>query len=186
MQMLGQMIHDPEGVEGPESIQGLGLLPINTTMRPSKITLNGTGMLTAKFLFGQRIENIALHGYEIHVGETSYVGEVSAFAQLMRRTNDSKESVVDGCVGADSRIFGTYLHGLFDGDVFRHTFICAARQFCHLAPPTELSNWGSKRQESMDRLARTVSESLDLPTIFEWVGLKYQVQTARETSGAAR
>jgi adenosylcobyric acid synthase len=174
MQMLGQLILDPEGIEGLESIRGLGLLPINTTMRPSKITLAGTGALITKSLFGQPIGNVSLNGYEIHVGETSYVGPAQPFAQLTRRTKDSQESVVDGCVSPDSRIFGTYLHGLFDGDDFRHAFIHAARKFCHLAPAAELSNWESKRRESFDRLARTVSESLDLPKIFEWVGLRYQ------------
>ena len=43
MQMLGEMILDPEGIERPESIQGLCLLPINTTMRTAKITVTGTG-----------------------------------------------------------------------------------------------------------------------------------------------
>jgi adenosylcobyric acid synthase len=174
MQMLGELILDPVGIEGPDSIQGLGILPINTTMQPSKITLAGTGVLITKSLFGQPIESVPLHGYEIHVGETSYVERAQPFAQLTRQTKNSQESVVDGCVSPDSRIFGTYLHGLFDGDDFRHAFIHAARKFCHLIAPAELSNWGSKRKESLDRLARTVSESLDLPRIFEWVGLQYQ------------
>jgi len=179
MQMLGQKILDPEGVEGPESIQGLCLLPINTTMRPSKTTLAGTGVLVTKTLFGQPIEDISLRGYEIHVGETSYVGTAQPFAQLVRQTRESQEPVVDGCVGTDSRIFGTYLHGLFDGDDFRYAFIQAARQFYNLAPPGEVSDWGSKRSESLDRLANTVSESLDLTKIFEWVGLRYSHSQAR-------
>lgn len=173
MQMLGEMILDPEGIEGPESTQGLCLLPINTTMRTAKITLTDTGMLVAKSLFGQPTDNVALNGYEIHVGETSYVGPTQPFAQLIRRTKESQESVVDGCVSTDSRIFGTYLHGLFDGDDFRHAFINAARKFCNLAPVTEFGDWGAKRRESLDRLASTVSESLDLRRIFEWVGLRY-------------
>ena len=182
MQMLGEMILDPEGIEGPESIQGLCLLPINTTMRTAKITLTGTGMLVARSLFGQPMGNVPLNGYEIHVGETSYVGPTQPFAQLIRRTRESQESVVDGCVGADSRIFGTYLHGLFDGDDFRHAFIHAARKFCNLAPLTEFSDWGAKRRESFDRLASVVSESLDLPRIFGWVGLRYQRSAVRAVS----
>jgi adenosylcobyric acid synthase len=182
MQMLGQMILDPEGIEGPQSIQGLCLLPINTTMRPSKITFTGKGVLAAKSLFGQPIENVSLHGYEIHVGETSYLGAIQPFAQLVRQTRELQEPVVDGCVSPDFRIFGTYLHGLFDGDEFRHTFVHAARNFCRLAPPSELSNWGSKRRESFDRLASTVSDSLDLPSILKWVGLQYQRCSAPQTS----
>ena len=182
MQMMGQEILDPEGIEGPESVQGLRLLPIITTMRPSKITSPGTGILLTKWLFGQPIESIALRGYEIHVGETSYLWQAKPFARLVRRTSEAQETVVDGCVGADSRIFGTYLHGLFDGDDFRHGFIHAARKFCRLAPPMELSYGGSEREESLNRLARTVSQSLDLPKIFEWVGLEYQHSLARVIS----
>jgi adenosylcobyric acid synthase len=174
MQMLGQLILDPEGIEGPQSIQGLRLLPLNTTMRASKITLTGQGVLATKSLFGQRVENLSLNGYEIHVGETSYLGAAQPFAQLVRQTRESQEPVVDGCVSLDSRIFGTYLHGLFDGDEFRHAFIHAARKFCRLAPPTELNDWESKRRESLDRLASTVSDSMDLASIFKWVGLQYQ------------
>jgi adenosylcobyric acid synthase len=182
MQMLGQMILDPEGIEGPQSIQGLCLLPMNTTMRPSKITLTSKGVLVAKSLFGQPVENLSLHGYEIHVGETSFLGAAQPFAQLARQARESHDPVLDGCVSPDSRIFGTYLHGLFDGDEFRHAFVNAARNFCRLAPPSELSDWGSKRRESFDRLASTVSNSMDLPSIFQWVGLQYQRCSVPQTS----
>jgi adenosylcobyric acid synthase len=186
MQMLGELILDPEGIEGSESIRGLCLLPIRTTMRPSKVTLTGTGQLAANSLFGRPAGNIVLHGYEIHLGETSYIGQAQPFAQLVRQTKESQESVTDGCVSADSRIVGTYLHGLFDGDGFRHAFIHAARSFCHLAPAVELNNWGSKRRESLDRLASVVGHSLDMPKIFEWLGLQYLPLPAPETNEAAR
>jgi adenosylcobyric acid synthase len=185
MQMLGQFISDPDQVEGIESIRGLCLLPINTTMRSSKITIAGTGQLIAGTLFCQPVGYIALHGYEIHVGETSYLEQARPFARLTRQTTEHTETVSDGCISADSRVFGTYLHGIFDGDLFRHAFINAARAFCHLAPAIELSNWASRRQKSLDRLATVVGQSLDMPKIFEWVGLQYQHQSAQEMSEAA-
>ena len=116
----------------------------------------------------------AFSTYEIHVGETSYQADAQPFAQIMRRTNDSQRSVADGCVSADSRVFGTYLHGVFDGDGFRHAFIDAARAFCHLMPAGELNDWASKRENSFDRLASAVSESLDIEKIFAWVGLSHK------------
>jgi adenosylcobyric acid synthase len=174
MQMLGQMIVDPEGVESSESIRGLCLLPIKTTMQPSKITLICSGRLVTDVLFGQAIAHIPLRGYEIHVGETSYLEPARPFAQLARQTKETNEPIADGCISPDSRIFGTYLHGLFDGDEFRHAFISAARAFCRLDPASELSSWRLKRQESLNRLAAIVSQSLDMPKIFEWVGLSYQ------------
>ena len=58
-QMLGQMVSDPDGLEGSvASLPGLGLLPIHTTMTAEKTTKQVT------FLFdGQPCQ-----GYEIHQG----------------------------------------------------------------------------------------------------------------------
>ena len=184
--MLGQLVLDPDGIERAESMQGLGLLPINTTMLPSKVTFAGTGELVTGSLFAQPVGTIALRGYEIHVGETSYLGQAQPFTQLVRQPVDGPESVTDGCISRDSRVFGTYLHGLFDEDGFRHTFIASARAFCQLAPAEELNNWGSKRRESLDRLAKIVSESLDLPKIFGWVGLRYQSSPMKEATEDVR
>ena len=58
-QMLGQMVSDPDGIEGTiTSLPGLGLLPIHTTMTPEKTTRQVT------FLF----EGQTCQGYEIHQG----------------------------------------------------------------------------------------------------------------------
>ena len=58
-QMLGQMVSDPDGIEGTiASLPGLGLLPIQTTMTPEKTTQQVT------FQF----EGQTCQGYEIHQG----------------------------------------------------------------------------------------------------------------------
>ena len=58
-QMLGQMVSDPDGIEGTIiSLPGLGLLPIQTTMTPTKTTRQVT------FQF----EGETCQGYEIHQG----------------------------------------------------------------------------------------------------------------------
>ena len=185
-QMLGQLILDPEGIESTNPLRGLGLLPINTTMQPIKVTLAATGTLAAGSLFGQSVGSVPVQGYEIHVGETSYQAEAQPFARIVRQTTESRTPVADGCVSSDSRIFGTYLHGLFDGDAFRHAFIGAARAFCHLTSARELNDWASKRKDSFDRLASTVSESLDIEKIFAWVGLSYKKTTVRAMAKETR
>lgn len=184
--MLGQSISDPSEIESAGTVQGLGLLPIDTIMQSSKVTVADAGRLLPGWLFGQPIKDTALRGYEIHVGETSYIGSAKAFTQVVRKSIERTETVDDGCISADSRIFGTYLHGLFDGDAFRHAFVKAARAFCRLAPPTGLNDWESRRQKSLDRLADTVRQSLDMAKVFGWVGLRYQTWPDRETSEAAR
>jgi adenosylcobyric acid synthase len=166
MQMLGQTIVDPDAIEHCEAAEGLGLLPLSTRMNSEKTTRQMSGSLRTADLFGQRVQPISVSGYEIHIGETTYLPEAQVFSVLA----DGK---LDGCISADTRIFGTYLHGIFDDDAFRHMFITTARAFLHLAPATSFDNWKEKREDSLNRLADTVREALDIPQILSWIGLAY-------------
>jgi adenosylcobyric acid synthase len=180
MQMLGETISDPLGMERDGSATGLGLLPIQTIMEADKITRNMRGEIAATVLFGQPVTDSKLSGYEIHIGRTIYRMGAAHFAVLS--TNSGSSSVCnDGCVSADSRVFGTYLHGLFDDDSFRHQFVRAARAFHKLNAPDELCLWKQLREDSLNRLAREVERVLDMETIFGWVGLPYKgVASAEE------
>jgi adenosylcobyric acid synthase len=166
MQMLGATIHDPQGMEHAGSVDGLGLLSIVTQMQSEKVTRQVRGRLCGPTLFGQLVPAIDIQGYEIHIGETVYAEGAQPFATL-------DDSEVDGCVSSDARIVGTYLHGIFDDDAFRHAFITAARSCQHLAPAHRFENWRQKREASFDHLAETVRAAVDMPRIFDWVGLKY-------------
>jgi adenosylcobyric acid synthase len=164
MQMLGEELSDPDGIERQGRMPGLGLLPICTEMQAGKVTRLSSGMIHS--LFGQPAQVDRVIGYEIHVGKTLYQDHAEPFATL----NDGEP---DGCVSTDRRVLGTYLHGIFDHDHFRHQFLAAARHSSQLAPPSTLNHWTKQREESLDRLARQVSTSLDVRSIFDWVGLKY-------------
>ena len=173
MQMLGESISDASGVEQLGVVDGLGLLPIVTNMQPRKTTYLAEGRIAAASLFGQKIQPLRLSGYEIHVGKTTYLGRAEPFA-LIQRSASNEAELEDGCVAADGRIVGTYLHGLFDVDLFRHTFIGAARCFYSLAPAVELNAWQAIREASLHRLAAEVEQALDMQRIFAWVGYTYQ------------
>ena len=168
MQMLGEQITDPLGMEQEGSVSGLGLLPIRTVMQADKVTRNVTGNLIARTLFGQPVADSGLSGYEIHIGQTFYQTGAVPFAVLSSGGHN------DGCMSTDTRVFGTYLHGLFDNDNFRHQFLRAARSFHKLAAPDELSLWKRLREASLNRLAREVEKALDMKTMFGWVGLPYE------------
>jgi len=166
LQMLGATITDPSGMERQGIVQGLELLPIRTTMQPAKITRVSAGTTLLTHLFGQPVPPLALRGYEIHIGVSSLAAGAHAFARL-------DGGAPEGCVSANSRVMGTYLHGLFDSDEFRHGFIQAARAFHGLASATALDDWATKRAASLDKLAEVVRASVDLKTMFEWVGKSY-------------
>jgi adenosylcobyric acid synthase len=172
MQMLGETITDPFGMEHEGSVAGLGLLPIRTTMQADKVTRNAKGEMATSVLFGEVVTESELSGYEIHIGQTDYREGAIPFANLSAEEEMSGTSK-DGCISADTRIFGTYLHGVFDEDRFRHQFIRAARSFRKLSVAREIHPWKHLREDSLNRLAREVEEALDMKAIFNWVGLPY-------------
>jgi adenosylcobyric acid synthase len=171
MQILGEQIVDPHEMEHVGSIKGLGLLAIHTTMQSQKITRISSGHLASSALFGQPVKALHIRGYEIHIGETRYLEGSKPFAQL--ETGTIGESLPDGCISANGRVFGSYLHGLFDDDNFRHAAISAAREFYGLAQAAHFDNWKHRREESLDRLADTVRASLDMSKLFGLIGLTY-------------
>ncbi|MGD0960998.1 MAG: cobyric acid synthase, partial [Methylomonas sp.] len=98
-QMLGKVIHDPYGMEGPaKSLAGLGLLDMETTLQTHKLLRQTSG-----FFFN---EATPVAGYEIHMG----VSSGPALQQPMFRLRDGN----DGALSDDGHIAGSYLHGLFD------------------------------------------------------------------------
>ncbi len=107
-QMLGKLIHDPQGLEGQAlSVEGLGLLDVETTLLPNKTT---TQTQAIHALSGQLI-----NAYEIHLGKTTGPDCERLFAQ----TPNGPE----GAMSADGTVIGTYLHGCFSNDGFRQVFL---------------------------------------------------------------
>ena len=173
MQMLGETITDPDGMERAGVITGLGLLPIRTTMLPQKITTLVHGVLTGPTLFGQPLPMLEFSGYEIHIGQTTYLDDAKVFASIARSTAPALH-LPDGCIAPGGRIFGTYVHGIFDGDSFRHAFLAASRAFHRLSPVTSYEPWKAKREASLQRLSSEVERALDMDRIFAWVGHTYR------------
>ena len=169
-QMLGVKIDDPQGTENhglPCARQGLGLLRMWTVLQSEKVTRLATGRIPQAEIFGQHVRECTFRGYEIHVGETVYADEAKPFAEIARV--GSSAVIADGAVSADGRVFGTYIHGIFDDDNFRHAFLDAARAACGLAPHAAKAYFAAERQSRLDRLAAHVRRALDLEMIRSWV-----------------
>ncbi len=133
-QILGLEIQDPLGVEGPPRTEpGLGLLPVITTMAGAKTTTQVQARTPGSP--GPLIE-----AYEIHMGETRPRGEGQAALEIISR-NGRPVSVGDGWVSPDRRVWGTYLHGLFDNDEFRRGFL------------TEIAQTGTQAVEAIPSLS---------------------------------
>jgi adenosylcobyric acid synthase len=167
-QMLGREILDPFRVEGTGSEAGLGLLPVKTTLAMEKITVGACGVLCPTGLFER--SGGTVQGYEIHLGQTEYLPGAIPFAKIARST-DPEQSIEDGCAAADGRVFGTYLHGIFDGDEFRHLFLKSVRTAAGLSEAEEWMEWHAHRQKQFDRLAVEFGRVLDLTAIFRLLRL---------------
>jgi adenosylcobyric acid synthase len=112
-QIMGERVLDPEGVESNlAGAPGLGLLPVETVLTSRKVTGEAWGMTRRGF---------PVSGYEIHAGRTAHVDGGGWFARLTRGTTG--EVVEDGCTAEGGRIWGTYLHGVFDSEGFRRPWL---------------------------------------------------------------
>jgi adenosylcobyric acid synthase len=119
-QMLGRAIRDPQGVEGPASCAGLGLLDVVTTFAREKNLAQASGRSLVPGLEGKQVT-----GYEIHHGQTCRGAGVEPAFQVLERCGGpvSLPDGADGASDARGRVFGTYLHGLFESREFRHAIL---------------------------------------------------------------
>ena len=155
-QMLGEKLFDPHGVESDlKEVDGLGLLPAVTTIGIRKVLkqVNYSTLPSAVFP-----EPLRVSGYEIHMGQTQVrgIGVVPLFD-----TPDAAAGVLSG----DRPVLGTYIHGIFDGDQARRSFINWLRRRKGLPPRPAGFSYQFFRQEQIDKLAAVVREHCDMERI---------------------
>ena len=132
-QMLGRSIADPDGIEGTAGTHaGLGLLDVETLLTAEKRVrpVAGTEIGT----------DLPVRGYEIHMGRS--VGAATARPWL------HIEGEPDGAVGAEGRVMGSYVHGLFQSDAFRRAFLARLGASGDPGPP-----YAASIETTLDQLA---------------------------------
>jgi cobyric acid synthase CobQ/L-threonine-O-3-phosphate decarboxylase len=155
LQMLGAGIADPACVEsGGALARPLGLLPLATEMAVDKV------LCQAHCVFLPSGEEIC--GYEIHHGHTRVLdGQIRP---VMTRT----DGTVIGWGREDAMVWGTYLHGVFDADGFRRSFLDRLRVRKGLAPLNTVQV-AYDLEAALDRLALVVRKSLDMERIYRFL-----------------
>ena len=120
-QMLGRTLADPQGFDGNAGAvtEGLGLLPVDTVYYPEKATYQARARVCASEGWLREAAGAEVTGYEIHMGDTR--GGRPLFT-LTHRGAECLEQP-EGAIDASGRIFGTYLHGLFDTPTFRRAWL---------------------------------------------------------------
>ncbi|ROL66402.1 cobyric acid synthase [Pseudomonas vranovensis] len=152
LQMLGQRVEDPLGLEGPAGASdGLGLLNFVTVLEAEKQLRNVAGTL--------QLEQAAISGYEIHAG-------VTQGPALERPAVLLDGGRADGAISADGQILATYLHGLFEAP-----HCCAALLRWAGLQEVEQIDYHALRERDIERLADLVEQHLDTARLRQLCGL---------------
>ncbi len=157
-QMLGKTISDTNHVESSgtikeDSFKGLGLLDIETSFHSDKqLKLRESIHIPS---------GCSISGYEIHHG----VSRINSGGIIINSG--------DGLLGSKSpngRVWGTYLHGIFDNDRFRLWFLNSLRKEKGL-PLSAKPSYIYDIDKSLDRLADVLRVNIDLDQIKLIIGL---------------
>jgi adenosylcobyric acid synthase len=142
-QMLGQRIEDPDGIEGPpSSVEGLGLLDVETRLTGAKKLERTSGQAWGS----------TLSGYEMHVGVTGGADCARPFALL-----DGGRP--DGASSADGMVTGTYVHGLFASTPLRATLLT------RLGDASAQIDYRASVEQALDDIAAQLERHIDLDAL---------------------
>ena len=145
-QMLGKWISDPDGIEGPVGEEpALGLMDVETVLTDDKALEHVKGTEAAS---GKEIA-----GYEMHLGLTEGPDRHTPWFHL----EDGRE---EGAIAPSGQVMGTYVHGVFASDTFRHTFLSRLREDRKGGAAYEQGV-----EDALDELAQHLEACLDLDAV---------------------
>ena len=172
-QMLGKSIADPQHVETGGSSDGLGLLDVETELRPHKKIVQ----VRARSLSGSGEPPCLVEGYEIHMGVTTREKTVSACFQILTEdvplSADQTQKGEDGAMRSDGMVWGTYIHGVFDQPGFRRDWLNRVRVRKNLPPlHAEISEAVTARLgRAIDHWADHMEQHINVDLIVSVLGL---------------
>ncbi|MGB5989526.1 MAG: cobyric acid synthase [Marinifilaceae bacterium] len=149
-QMMGNLIEDPDNLEGNlSSVPGLGLVPQTTIMKDEKVT--------EQRKFSYKGGEIVNKGYEIHMGETVMMGD-SKESPLCILDNGHKDGyyLSDNC-------WGSYLHGILDN---KEVLNDLAKDFDKQAIDFDYETF---KNEQYNKLAQHIRENVDMDYIYSTI-----------------
>lgn len=151
-QMMGLRIEDPDQIEGEiPAVPGLGLLPIVTRIGVEKTTRQ------SRFAFlPSQPDVLNCNGYEIHMGETHYVGDASA-QPIVRFESGHTDGYYE-----EANCWGTYMHGILDNTVV----LDALSKGLNTEPQDSAFDYAAFKEEQYDKLADWVRQHTDMEQVY--------------------
>jgi adenosylcobyric acid synthase len=164
-QMLGRNVRDISGVEGHGGeMTGFDLLPMRTDFSSEKSTHQVRGRVIGGSGFLANLKGVEVTGYEIHMGHSDLLSGSHPLLMITDR-GGGFANIQDGCSSNEGRIWGTYLHGIFDNPGFRRAWL-RSLGWEETGAGKALS---MMREEAYDRLADHVEEHLNIALIEEMI-----------------
>ena len=159
MQMLGEELCDPDGLEGDsnpgrtrDSVAGLGLLPLRTVFRGEKALHQRKALV----LWPDQQPRLEVEGFELHRGYSKATGLCDAF------------SADEGLGWVHQSTSGTYLHGIFDNGPWRRRWLNRLRRRRGLADLSEQQPHHSRQRDALlDRLADAFEKHVNLEPLLQ-------------------
>ncbi|HEY3144045.1 MAG TPA: hypothetical protein VGJ86_23135, partial [Acidimicrobiales bacterium] len=153
LQMCGQTIDDPYGVEGPPgTTEGLGWLPVSTSFLADKVLDRPAG----RGVDGPGAGN-DVAGYRIHHGR---VDGAAAEPWLRDDAGDPLGWHAD-------LVCGTTLHAVFEDDGFRHALLAWVATTVGKAWAPSSVSFAAARSARLDRIADAIETHIDLDRLTE-------------------
>ena len=160
-QMLGRVLSDPDGVESGGTMSGMGLLPTETVFLGEKTRTRVSGAFRRGEGIFAALSGVPFHGYEIHMGETTYLEDAVPLSRLTCLDGTEKP---DGA--ARGNVWGSYVHGIFDAGTFAQELVNALLTAKGLSPDAAAVDWETYQEEQYDKLAAGVRASLDMDRVY--------------------
>lgn len=172
-QMLGEVIRDPQHTESQnDEAAGLGLLGMETVFASEKLTSQVVAQCQDLHFMGQSISADNLQGYEIHMGHTAFTREADKHPFTVCQRRGKTCASQEGTANAAGNVFGTYIHGVFDNDVFRRSVLNALRHSKGLEALANTRNVMAEKQQAYEHLADVVENALDMEKLYQIMGEK--------------
>ncbi|MBO9999576.1 MAG: cobyric acid synthase [Cyanobacteria bacterium SID2] len=156
-QMLGRKLIDDDGIAGDAgTVEGLGLLPAVTRFARTK----SVRQVSAQW------QDDRWTAYEIHMGQTEAIESVRS---LLHASGRDEGMQIARDRGANCpRVWGTYLHGLFESSAVRQELMQLAGVVEYRPSP---QSWQTVQQTLYDRMADCIDRYLDLDRVRQYLEL---------------
>ena len=151
--MLGRSVSDPEMTEAdtPETIKGMGLLPIETVFVGEKRQTQTKGVIRGVKGELERLNGMGFEGYEIHMG----------------RSGDGLPVIVSMSDSPECNVFGSYIHGIFDAPGIADAVV---KVLCEKkgVDPAEIGTFdrAAYKDQQYDLLAEHMRANLDMDLVY--------------------